>query len=156
MKNYILHLFIFLITQSNIFAFNKDSLISEMEWRGIGPDRGGRSLAVSGSPSRINEYYFGAVGGGLWKTTDGGQTWYPVTDGQISRFAEKKENLFEITGDKIMTKNPISIDKDSLAVKALNLMNEKKITSLCVHSKKNKKRTIGILHIHTLLASNTN
>tara|TARA_Y100000591_G_scaffold291271_1_gene277695 strand:- start:167 stop:1135 length:969 start_codon:yes stop_codon:yes gene_type:complete len=79
-----------------------------------------------------------------------------ITDGQIRRFAEKKENLFEITVDKIMTKNPISIDKDSLAVKALNLMNEKKITSLCVHSKKNKKRTIGILHIHTLLASNTN
>ena len=53
-----------------------------MEWRNIGPDRGGRSLAVTGSP-RVNEYYFGAVGGGLWKTTDGGQTWNPVTDGQI-------------------------------------------------------------------------
>ena len=79
-----------------------------------------------------------------------------ITDGQIRRFAEKKENLFQISVDKIMTKNPISIDKDSLAVRALNLMNEKKITSLCVHSKRNKKRTIGILHIHTLLASNTN
>ena len=62
---------------------NKDSLLNQMSWRGIGPDRGGRSLAVSGSPSRINEYYFGAVGGGLWKTIDGGQTWNPVTDGQI-------------------------------------------------------------------------
>ena len=40
-------------------------------------------MAVSGSSSRINEYYFGAVGGGLWKTTDGGVTWKPVTDGQI-------------------------------------------------------------------------
>ena len=79
-----------------------------------------------------------------------------ITDGQIRRFAEKKENLFQISVDKIMTKNPISIDKDSLAVRALNLMNEKKITSLCVHSKRDKKRTIGILHIHTLLASNTN
>src|SRR5204863_4993430 len=37
----------------------------------------------AGSPSRIHEYYFGAVGGGLWKTTDGGQTWNPVTDGQL-------------------------------------------------------------------------
>ncbi len=62
---------------------NKDSLLNQMRWREIGPDRGGRSLAVSGSPSRINEYYFGAVGGGLWKTIDGGQTWKPVTDGQI-------------------------------------------------------------------------
>ena len=55
-----------------------------------------------------------------------------------------------------MTKNPISIDKDSLAVKALSLMNEKKITSLCVHNKKNKHTTIGILHIHTLLKSSIN
>jgi len=61
----------------------KDSIINNLKWRNIGPDRGGRSLAVSGSSSRINEYYFGAVGGGLWKTTDGGQTWNPVTDGQI-------------------------------------------------------------------------
>jgi len=74
---------LFLFFVSNVFA-NQDSLISEMNWRGIGPDRGGRSLAVSGSPNRTNEYYFGAVGGGLWKTIDGGQTWNPVTDGQIS------------------------------------------------------------------------
>jgi arabinose-5-phosphate isomerase len=51
-----------------------------------------------------------------------------------------------------MTKNPISIDKQSLAAKALALMNEKKITSLCVHDKKNKHKTIGVLHIHNILA----
>ena len=54
-----------------------------LQWRGIGPNRGGRSIAVAGSSSRINEYYFGATGGGLWKTTNGGTTWHPVTDGQI-------------------------------------------------------------------------
>ena len=53
------------------------------QWRGIGPDRGGRSLAVSGVVGRPNEGYFGAVGGGLWKTTDRGETWAPVTDGQV-------------------------------------------------------------------------
>ena len=53
------------------------------QWRGIGPDRGGRSLAVAGVVGRPNEGYFGAVGGGLWKTTDRGETWAPVTDGQI-------------------------------------------------------------------------
>lgn len=58
-------------------------LLQALEWRSIGPNRGGRSLATAGSPSRPNEYYFGAVGGGLWKTTDGGTTWKPVTDGQI-------------------------------------------------------------------------
>jgi len=79
-----------------------------------------------------------------------------ITDGQIRRFNEKKENLFNLSAKEIMTKNPISIDKDSLAVKALSLMNEKKITSLCVHNKKNKLKTIGILHIHTLLKSSIN
>ena len=54
-----------------------------LKWRNVGPLRGGRSIASAGSPSRIHEYYFGAVGGGLWKTIDGGQTWNPVTDGQI-------------------------------------------------------------------------
>lgn len=53
-------------------------------WRNIGPNRGGRSLGASGSPGRPNEYYFGATGGGLWKTVDGGNEWFPVTDGQIT------------------------------------------------------------------------
>ena len=53
-----------------------------------------------------------------------------------------------------MTKNPISIDKNLLAAKAVGIMNEKKITSLCVHNKSNKKKTIGILHIHTLISAN--
>src|SRR5512132_287343 len=54
-----------------------------LRWRSVGPPRGGRSIAVAGSASRANEYYMGATGGGLWKTTDGGTTWRPVTDGQI-------------------------------------------------------------------------
>ena len=53
-------------------------------WRNIGPARGGRSLGSSGSPGRPNEYYFGATGGGLWKTVDGGGEWFPVTDGQVT------------------------------------------------------------------------
>lgn len=53
-----------------------------------------------------------------------------------------------------MTKNPISIEKDTLAVKALNLMNEKKITSLCIYKKGNKNKTIGIIHVHDILNSN--
>lgn len=57
---------------------------NNLKWRNIGPQRGGRSLGCAGSPGRPLEYYFGATGGGLWKTTDGGQEWAPVTDGQIS------------------------------------------------------------------------
>src|SRR5438094_4163304 len=55
-----------------------------LRWRNIGPNRGGRSIAVSGSVARPLEYYFGATGGGLWKSVDGGTTWRPVTDGQIT------------------------------------------------------------------------
>src|SRR3984893_11398813 len=56
-----------------------------LRWRSLGPPRGGRSIAVAGSVARPNEYYMGATGGGLWKTTDGGTTWRPVTDGLIHR-----------------------------------------------------------------------
>jgi photosystem II stability/assembly factor-like uncharacterized protein len=59
------------------------ALTKAMRWRALGPDRGGRSIAASGVKGRRNEAYFGAVGGGLWKTMDGGDTWAPVTDGQI-------------------------------------------------------------------------
>ena len=60
------------------------SLFRALKWRNVGPDRAGRSIACAGNPSRPFEYYAGAVGGGLWKTTDGGTTWRPVTDGQIN------------------------------------------------------------------------
>ena len=77
-----------------------------------------------------------------------------ITDGQIRRFNQKNENLHSEIVKKIMTKNPIGIDKNSLAVKALSLMNSNKITSLCVYDKKNKKKTIGVVHIHNLLNYN--
>jgi photosystem II stability/assembly factor-like uncharacterized protein len=65
-------------------AFAMDSLLlRSYRWRSVGPDRGGRSIGVSGVKGRPREAYFGAVGGGLWKTTDGGANWTPVTDGQI-------------------------------------------------------------------------
>ncbi len=71
-------------TASLCLADYAPSTLGALKWRSIGPNRGGRSLTGAGSPSRPNEYYFGAVGGGLWKTTDGGTTWKPVTDGQLT------------------------------------------------------------------------
>jgi photosystem II stability/assembly factor-like uncharacterized protein len=59
------------------------TLLESYRWRSLGPDRGGRSIAVSGVRGRPTEAYFGATGGGLWKTMDSGQTWAPVTDGQV-------------------------------------------------------------------------
>ena len=58
-------------------------LLRSYKWRNIGPDRGGRSIAASGVRGRPREAYFGAVGGGLWKTTDAGEHWAPVTDGKM-------------------------------------------------------------------------
>tara|TARA_B100000787_G_scaffold23646_1_gene15860 strand:+ start:334 stop:1305 length:972 start_codon:yes stop_codon:yes gene_type:complete len=77
-----------------------------------------------------------------------------ITDGQIRRLNETGENLQDLTVKKVMTSDPISIEQDTLADKALSIMNTKKITSLCVHSKKDKKKTIGILHIHSILQNN--
>jgi len=78
-----------------------------------------------------------------------------ITDGQIRRFNLKKLNIESLKAKQIMTKKPISIEKDALAAKALALMNNKKITSLCVHDGKRKNKTIGILHIHNILKNNT-
>ncbi|PYO09627.1 MAG: hypothetical protein DMD30_05370 [Gemmatimonadetes bacterium] len=57
-------------------------LYSGLRWRMIGPFRGGRVAAATGVPGRPNEFYFGAVNGGVWKTIDGGRVWFPIFDGQ--------------------------------------------------------------------------
>ena len=77
-----------------------------------------------------------------------------LTDGDLRRGIKSfsnNQNLLEI-----MTQRPLVVNENMPASKALGLMNEKKITSLCVHNKKNKLKTIGILHIHTLLKSSIN
>ena len=76
------------------------------------------------------------------------------TDGDIKRTIQKKNTeINDLIIKSIMTKNPISINKDELAVKAIEVMNRKKITSLCVHGNKNKKKTIGIIHVHDLISA---
>ena len=77
-----------------------------------------------------------------------------ITDGQVRRFSEKNINFQSSTVRNIMTKKPITIEKNELAVKALSLMNNKKITSLLVNNKKKPLLTIGVVHIHTLLRAN--
>ena len=80
-----------------------------------------------------------------------------ITDGDLKRAIEKNSDLNKLKLNKIMTKNPISIDQNELAAKALNLMtSKKKITSLCVFKNNKKDRTIGIIHIHNILNANIN
>ena len=74
-----------------------------------------------------------------------------ITDGQIRRLNSKNINFNLLKVKKVMTKNPIKIEKNTLATKALSIMNEKKITCLCVYDKKRKTNTIGIIHVHNIL-----
>ena len=82
------------------------------------------------------------------------QTTGIITDGQIRRFNQKNPDLLATKVNKVMTRNPVSVEKNDLAAKALSIMNNKKITSLCVFEKKNKDKTVGVLHVHTILQSN--
>ena len=77
-----------------------------------------------------------------------------ITDGQIRKIGQKTQNLHNLKVRQVMTKNPIKVDKDILAQKALAIMNEKKITSLCVFGSRKKSQTIGIIHIHNILEAN--
>ena len=79
-----------------------------------------------------------------------------VTDGDLKRIAQKYKNFEDLEIKKVMKKNPISVDKDMLAATALSIMNSKKITSLCVHNGKERKKTIGLVHMHNILKSNIN
>ena len=85
-----------------------------------------------------------------------GNTTGILTDGDLKRIAQRYSNFNNLILKKIMKRNPISIDKDTLAASALSMMNSKKITSLCVHKNKNLKKTIGIIHMHDILKSNIN
>ena len=77
-----------------------------------------------------------------------------ITDGHIRRISQKNLNFHLLPVKKIMTKKPQTIDKNELAAKALSLMNEKKITSLIVNKKQIPNKTLGVIHVHTILQSN--
>jgi arabinose-5-phosphate isomerase len=83
-----------------------------------------------------------------------GDTTGIITDGNVRRIRQWKKNIEDLSVKKIMTKKPVSVDLNMMAAKALRIMNEKKITSLCVHKKTKKNKTIGIIHIHNILEAN--
>ena len=80
-----------------------------------------------------------------------------VTDGDLKRAIAENNEIKNIKLKKIMSKNPISINQNELAVKALTLMtSKKKITSLCVYKNEKKNQTVGLIHIHNILNANIN
>ncbi|MDF1697269.1 MAG: glycosyl hydrolase [Saprospiraceae bacterium] len=86
MKNSILFVFlsILMLTDIQVYAQSSsksDEVYGSLEWRNIGPFRGGRSCAVTGVPNMPNLFYFGSTGGGIWKTEDGGRAWENISDG---------------------------------------------------------------------------
>ena len=77
-----------------------------------------------------------------------------ITDGQIRRAGQKTNNLQNLIVKNVMTSGPISTNPNTLAAKALSVMNAQKITCLCVNNEKSKKKTVGIIHIHNILEAN--
>tara|TARA_B100000401_G_C52511292_1_gene579738 strand:- start:252 stop:710 length:459 start_codon:yes stop_codon:yes gene_type:complete len=79
-----------------------------------------------------------------------------ITDGDLKRIAQKYSNFEHLNLIKVMKKNPVTVNKDTLAASALSIMNSKNITCLCVHKNKKIKKTIGLIHMHDILRSNIN
>ena len=78
-----------------------------------------------------------------------------ITDGDLKRAAKENDNFKSFLTKNVMKLKPISVEKDMLAAEALSVMtSKKKITSLCVHNRKNKNKTIGLVHIHNILDAN--
>ena len=120
MKNSSVLLIIFLFFLVDIKAQRKNKSISQsinyeipnLNWRSIGPYRGGRASSVTGVSNSDNTYYFGATGGGIWKTTDSGQNWRNISDGffggsigAISASESDPNILYVGTGEKTVRGN---------------------------------------------------
>ena len=77
-----------------------------------------------------------------------------ITDGNIRKLRQKNIDFHNTKVKKVMTNNPITVNIDTLAIKALRIMNEKKITSLCVSKESKFNKTVGLIHIHHILDAN--
>lgn len=125
-----------------------ESLYNGMVWRSIGPFRGGRSAAVAGVPGKPNLYYFGATGGGVWRTTDAGNTWECISDGYFGgsigavAVSEWDNNVIYVGGGEKTVRGNVSygygIHKSVDAGKTwthLGLKNSRHVSRIRIHPK---------------------
>ena len=82
MRNCITLLICLSLLQNSKAQLNDAKYFNSMQWRMIGPHRGGRTVGAVGVPSQPNVFYIGVNNGGVWKTNDFGRTWKPIFDGQ--------------------------------------------------------------------------
>ncbi|TAK63035.1 MAG: glycosyl hydrolase, partial [Bacteroidetes bacterium] len=130
--------------------FKYDTLLyNKMKWREIGPFRGGRSVAVAGHRDQPNTFYFGATGGGIWKTENGGETWLNVSDGYLKvgivgalAVAESDPNvIYAGTGEACIRGNAMpgegiyKSDDAGKTWKFIGLKDAQTISKICVHPK---------------------
>lgn len=97
----------------NIVTFD-ENLYNGLEWRSVGPFRGGRSAAVTGVPGKPNLFYFGATGGGVWRTKDGGSNWENISDGYFGgsigavAVSEYDPNVIYVGGGEVTVRGNVS------------------------------------------------
>ena len=122
------------------------SLFNAISWRNIGPFRGGRSAAVTGVAGKPNLFYFGGTGGGVWRTTDGGQTWENISDGFFGgsigaiEVAPSDHNTIYVGGGECTVRGNVSSgsgmwksDDAGRSWKNIGLLNSRHIPRIRVH-----------------------
>jgi photosystem II stability/assembly factor-like uncharacterized protein len=123
-----------------------EELYNSLQWRSIGPFRGGRSAAVTGVPGKPNLFYFGSTGGGVWRTKDGGQTWENISDGYFGgsigavAVAESDHNVIFVGGGEKTVRGNVSYGHGMWKTtdagkswKAVGLENSRHIPRIRIH-----------------------
>ena len=125
-----------------------ESLYSALEWRSIGPYRGGRSAAVTGVLGKPNLYYFGSTGGGIWRTNDGGNSWQNISDGYFGgsigaiAVSEYDHNIIYVGGGEKTVRGNVSSgygmwksDDAGKTWKQIGLKDSRHISRVRIHPK---------------------